>query len=89
MRSPTLHLGKDSEPHYKLNICTNHTRSIHWPPYSYRLVFWPDPGGDIYEDLNSRVVQIEHLPLAVVALTNLHSKTKEAIDSLFEEGALI
>ena len=89
MRSFTPHLGKDNEPLYKLNICTNHTRSIHCPPHSYRLVVWPGPGGDICEDLSSRVVRAEHLPLAVVSLTNLHSNSKEATDFLCEEDGLI
>ena len=89
MKSFTPHLGNDNEPLYKLNICTNHTRSIRWPPHSYRLVFWPDPGGDICEDLYSRVVKAEHLPLAVVELTNLHSNSKEAMNSLCEEDGLI
>ena len=89
MRSPTPHLSKDSEPHYKLNIFTNHTRSIHWPPDSYRLVFWLDPGGDICEDLNSRAVQADHLPLAVVSFTNLHTNSKEAMDSLCEQDGPI
>lgn len=87
---PTLSrmLAKDNESLYKLNICTNHTSSIHWSPHSYRVVFWPGPGGDICKDLNSRVVQAEHLPLAVVALTKLHSNSKEAMDSLCEDGLI-
>ena len=89
MRSLTPRLGKDNELLCKLDICTNHTRSIHWPPHSYKLVLWLGPGGDICKDLNSRVVQAEHLPLAVVALTNLQSNSKEAIDSLCEEDGLI
>ena len=47
------------------------------------------PGGDISKDLNSRVVQAERLRLAVVALTNLNSKSKEAMDALCEEDRLI
>ena len=58
---------------------------------SHRLVLlWPGSGGDtISKDLDSRVVQAERLRLAVVALTNLNSKSKEAMDALCEEDRLI
>ena len=89
MRTFTPYIAEDNEPLYKLNICTTHTRSIHWPLHSYRLVLWPHLGEDVCEELNSRVVQAVHLPLAVVALTKLHSNSKEAMDSLCEEDGLI
>jgi len=97
IRSLTPHDGQDSKPLNKLNLLTvlsrkrtNHTRSTHWPHHSHRLVLlWPGPGEDICEDLNSRVVQVEHLLLAVVALTNLNSNAKEAMDIPCEEDGVV
>jgi len=88
------HDEQDSKPLNKLNLLTvlsrkhiNHTRSMH---HSHRLVFlWPGPGEDICEDLNSRVVHVEHPHLAVVALTNLNSNSKQAMDSPCKEDGVV
>jgi len=95
IRSLTPHDEQDGKPLNKVNLLivlsrkhTNHPRSIHWPHHSDRLVLlWPGPGEDICEDLNSRVVQMKHLLLAVVALTNMNSNSKEAMNFPCEDGA--
>jgi len=97
IRSLTPHDELDSKPLNKLNLLTvlsrkhtNHTHSTHWPHHSHRLVLlWPGPGEDICEDLNSWVVQVEQLLLAVVALTNLNSNAKEAMDIPCEEDGVV
>ena len=92
MRSPTPNLDQHSDSIYELNLLIALSRRCTQHHHSHRLVLlWPGPGGHICKDLNSLVVQAEHLRLAqVVALqANLNSKLKEAMDSPCQEDRLI